>query len=156
MTTISDSDYTTEFGVERSPHDVYEAINDIPAWWVTQVEGSNAAIGHEFSYVVPGEHACALRVAQLAPDARIVWRVIRSRMSVVTDPEELVGTDITFELVPDGDTTRVRFTHVGLSPADECYEASVAAWEHYIGESLPALLTTGTGAPTLNHAGESS
>jgi uncharacterized protein YndB with AHSA1/START domain len=145
MTTIPDSDYTTEFVVERTPHDVYEAINDIPAWWMTHIHGSNSAVGDEFSFEVPGVHACTMRVAQLVPDRRIVWRVTRSNMTFVAEPEEWVGTDITFEVIPDGDGSRVRFTHLGLSPSDGCYEVCSSAWDHSIRTSLHASLATGVG-----------
>ncbi len=148
MTTISDSDYTIDVVVERTPHDVYEAIIDIPAWWVTPIHGSNSAVGDEFSLEVSDTHACAMRVAQLVADRRIVWRVTRSRMTFVSEQEEWVGTDITFEVLPEGDGSRVRFTHVGLSPADECYEVCSAAWGHSIRSSLRALLTTGQGQPS--------
>jgi hypothetical protein len=147
MTTIPDTDYEIHFVVERSPHDVYEAINDISAWWVTPIHGSNSAIGDEFSFEVPARHACTMRVAQLVPDRRIVWRVTRSRMTFVSEPEEWVGTDITFEVLPEGDASRVRFTHVGLSSADECYDVCSAAWDRAIQSSLRALLTTGQGQP---------
>ena len=153
MVGIPDADFTMQVVVDRPPHDVYEGILRVKDWWMTDVTGDNGHIGDVFSYEVPSMHACTMRVVQLSPGRRIVWRVVKSTMPLFTDPEEWVGTDLTFELIPDGAGTRVVFTHVGLSPADECYEVCSATWGHHIGFSLRGPVSTGAGVPSFNAAG---
>ena len=80
---------------------------------MTDVTGDNRRIGDVFSFDVPSMHSCTMRVVQLNPRRRIVWRVVKSNMPLFADPGEWVGSDLTFELVPDGDSTRVLFTQVG-------------------------------------------
>lgn len=47
----------------------------------------------------------------------------------------------------EGDKTELRFTHVGLVPAIECYGACSRAWGFYINDSLRRFITTGEGQP---------
>jgi hypothetical protein len=52
-----------------------------------------------------------------------------------------------FEISEKGDETEVRFTHVGLVPAIECYDNCSNAWGFYINGSLRTFITTGKGQP---------
>lgn len=136
---IPDADYSIELDTALAPESAYAAIHRIQDWWMAELRGSSRRIGDEFSYDLRG-HSCAMRVVQLVPGRRIVWRVIRSHMTGVADPEEWVGTDITFEIEKAEDGSRVRFTHVGLEPTSECYDRCAAEWEHSITAGLRRLL----------------
>ena len=57
------------------------------------------------------------------------------------------SSDIVFDITRRGDRTELRFTHVGLVPAAECYGDCSDAWSFYINDSLHSLITTGTGKP---------
>jgi hypothetical protein len=50
-----------------------------------------------------------------------------------------------FEITRKGNKTELRFTHVGLVPAIECYHGCSGAWGFYINDSLRGLITTGEG-----------
>lgn len=50
-----------------------------------------------------------------------------------------------FEIAKKGHKTELRFSHVGLVPAIECYGKCEGAWGYYINDSLRALITTGEG-----------
>jgi uncharacterized protein YndB with AHSA1/START domain len=152
MVGIPDADFTMQVTVDRPPEQVFEAILRVRDWWMTDVTGDNERIGDVFSFEVPSVHSCSMRVVQLDHGRRIVWRVIKSAMPIFRDPGEWVGSDLTFALTSDDRATRVHFTHVGLSPADECYEVCSAAWAHYIGFSLRGLVSTGSGVPGFNPA----
>jgi len=69
------------------------------------------------------------------------------RISFVDDQTQWVDTEIRFELADSGGATEVRFTHQGLVPDYECYDACSNAWGQYVGSSLRNLITTGTGRP---------
>ncbi|PJJ71703.1 activator of Hsp90 ATPase-like protein [Diaminobutyricimonas aerilata] len=140
-----DADFALEVEVERAPAEVFAAIHDVSAWWITAVGGANAEVGDEFWVEKSGVHTCRLRVAQLVADRRIVWRVVRSTRPSLADSEEWVGTDLTFELFPAADGTRLRFTHVGLSPLDEGYDVSAREWERHLGGRLADLLALRAG-----------
>jgi len=74
-----------------------------------------------------------------------VWSVVDSRISGPVDPSEWTGTEITFDVSRKEDQTEVRFTHRGLAPTFECYEACSNAWGLYLDGSLKRLVTTGVG-----------
>ena len=52
-----------------------------------------------------------------------------------------------FEIARENGKTELRFTHVGLRPAIECYGKCAGAWGFYINHSLRSLITTGKGGP---------
>jgi hypothetical protein len=65
----------------------------------------------------------------------------------VQDKTEWIGTEIIFEIARKGDKTEVRFTHAGLIPDLECYDACSGAWCGYINSSLRDSITTGKEQP---------
>lgn len=139
--------YSTSFTVDQSPEEVYAAILNVPAWWTGQVEGTTDEIGAEFSYRHPPQHYSRQRVTELEFARRVVWQVVDSELSFVSEPAEWTGSDIVFEIGPVADGTELRFTHVGLLPEVECYDACSTGWIHYVGGSLHSLITTGAGLP---------
>ncbi|WP_025144741.1 hypothetical protein [Pedobacter jeongneungensis] len=50
-----------------------------------------------------------------------------------------------FEISPEGDKTRLTFTHQGLVPAIECYGGCSVAWQSLIEKSLFSYIQTGKG-----------
>ena len=53
-----------------------------------------------------------------------------------------------FDIARSGGETEVRFSHVGLVPRVQCYEACSQAWTFFAGKSLRSLITTGAGLPS--------
>lgn len=139
--------YTTSYTVAQSPAEVFSAILDVPAWWTGEVEGTAAVVGAEFSYRHPPQHYSRQRVTELEVARRVVWKVVASELSFVSEPAEWTGSEIIFEITPKPGGTELQFTHVGLLPDVECYDACSAGWIHYIGGSLHSLITTGAGLP---------
>jgi hypothetical protein len=76
-----------------------------------------------------------------------VWHVLDGRINFVKDTTEWNGTNVVFEITRKEDKTQLRFTHVGLIPAIECYGDCAGAWGFYINESLRSLIATGQGKP---------
>jgi uncharacterized protein YndB with AHSA1/START domain len=150
--TVDQQSYTTTVTIDRSPSEVYDAVNDVRGWWSQQVEGRTDEVGAEFRYrgeddARTVEHLATIRVTELVPGEKVVWRVLDNHMSFIEDQSEWVGTEIRFDLTAVDGGTEVRFTHVGLVPTYECFDVCRAAWGSYVRESLPQLATTGTGSP---------
>ena len=149
---MSEDSYTTTVLIERAPAEVFDAINDVRGWWSEEVDGDTDRVGAEFAYrghddADTVEHLSRIRVEELVPGERVVWRVLDNYMSFIDDQSEWTDTQIRFELLPTGDGTELRFTHVGLVPSYECFDVCKDAWGLYIRESLPAFVTTGRGTP---------
>jgi uncharacterized protein YndB with AHSA1/START domain len=144
---MNDQSYTTVLSVERSPQEVFDAINDVRSWWNRNLEGASGAVGDEFVHHVEGIHRAQIAVTELVPGERVVWRVLDNWFSFIGDQREWKDTEIRFDIAGDDGTTEIRFTHVGLVPSDECYAVCETAWGHYIHNSLRRLIINGEGMP---------
>jgi len=51
----------------------------------------------------------------------VVWHVLDGYLNFTEDKTEWTGTDIAFDVSPEGNQTEVRFTHLGLVPEFECF-----------------------------------
>ncbi len=132
--------FTTSFTVAQSPQQVFEAINDVRSWWTGAIDGESEKVGDTFVYTYEDLHRSTQRVTELVPGRRVAWHVDDAFLSFVNDGTEWIDTDITFDIERTGDMTEVRFAHVGLVPAIECFEACSTAWSHYIGGSLRGVI----------------
>jgi hypothetical protein len=140
-------DYTASFAVDQSPEEVFQAVNNVRGWWSEEIEGSTDRLGAEFRFQYKDIHRSTQKITELMPGRKVIWHVRDSRLNFVADKSEWTGTDVVFEIARDGDKTELRFTHVGLVPAFECYGGCSGAWDFYIGNSLRSLITTGEGQP---------
>ncbi|HJZ72664.1 MAG TPA: SRPBCC domain-containing protein [Vicinamibacterales bacterium] len=141
--------YTTSFTVDQSPDEVFDAINNVRAWWSGEIDGRTDELGAEFRYCHKHLHDTTQRITEWVPGKNVTWHVVDSHINFVKDPTEWNGTDIVFEITRKQGKTELRFTHVGLVPAFECYGGCADAWSFYINKSLRSLITTGKGHP--NH-----
>lgn len=139
--------FTTSFTVEQSPQAVFDAINNVRGWWSEAEEGDTDKVGAVFYHHYQDIHRCTLKITELVPGKRVVWRVLHNDFNFIKDKSEWNGTEVIFDIAEKGDETEVRFTHAGLVPAYECYDVCSNAWGQYITGSLRKLITTGKGEP---------
>jgi hypothetical protein len=130
------NDFTTTYAVPASPVRVFETINDVRSWWEGDITGETHDAGDVFVYEHLPEHRSVQRITESRTGERIVWHVDEAHLSFVADSSEWEGTDITFDLTPDGAGTVLTFSHRGLVPEVECYEACSTAWSYYINGTL--------------------
>jgi len=142
-----DQNYTTSFTVDQTPEEVFDAINNVRGWWSDEIDGSTDKLGAEFTYRYKDLHRTTQKITELVPGKKAVWHVLDSHINFVKDKAEWDGTDIVFEISKKHGKTELRFTHVGLLPAIECYGKCSGAWGFYINDSLRSLITTGKGDP---------
>jgi hypothetical protein len=146
---MEDQSYTTNFLVDNTPEEAYDAINNVRGWWSEEIEGRTDELG-KFKYHYQDVHRCTMKITELVPGKKVVWHVVENYFNFVEDEREWTDTDIVFEIAEKGDQTEVRFTHVGLSPSYECYSVCSDAWGTYINGSLRNLITRGEGHPNQN------
>jgi hypothetical protein len=144
---MNDQNLTIAFTVDQTPGEAFAAINNVRGWWSGEIEGSTGKLGDEFTYRYKDVHRSKQKITESIPGKKVVWLVLDSQLNFVNDKSEWNGTKITFEIAKKGDKTEVRFTHVGLVPEHECFNACSNAWGSYINGSLRSLITTGKGQP---------
>ena len=144
---MKDQNYTATFTVDQTPKEVFAAITNVRGWWSGNIEGGTDKLGDEFTYRYENVHYSKQKITELLPGKKLSWLVLDSYLSFVKDKTEWNGTKVIFDITKKGDKTEVRFTHVGLVPQYECYDACTDAWSGYIKGSLRNLITKGKGQP---------
>ena len=133
--------------VDQSPQEVFNAINNVRGWWSENLEGNSEHLNDVFIYRHKDLHYSKHRLIEVVPNEKVVWLVIDSNLSFVEDQDEWIGTHLSFEISKKGNKAQMLFTHIGLTPEMECYEACNGGWSYFIKESLLSLIETGKGTP---------
>jgi hypothetical protein len=139
--------FTVAIRVDRSPHEVYDAVNDVRSWWSGEIDGPTDRLGGVWTYRYQDLHRSTQKVTTLEPGKKVVWHVEDADLSFVKDRKEWNGTDIVFDIAKKGGQTELRFTHVGLRPTVQCYGDCSGAWTFYIQDSLQKRIVNGKGSP---------
>lgn len=144
---MSEPHFSTTFTVDQMPEEAFAAINHVRGWWSEAIEGDTDRLGGEFTFRHRDVHQSRHLITEFIPNRKVVWLVLDAHLSFVKNTSEWKGTKTLFEIARKGAQTEVRFTHVGLGPEAECFEACSGAWRFYINTSLRNLITTGKGQP---------
>lgn len=151
---MNNQNLTFTISVDQTPEEAFAAINNVRGWWSGNIEGSTDKLSDEFTYRYEDVHYSKQKITEFIPDKKVVWHVLDGYLNFTKDKTEWKGTDITFDISKKGDKTEVRFTHVGLVPESECYDACSNAWGSYINGSLRSLITSGKGHPNPKEKGD--
>ncbi len=143
------ADIIHRVGIKASPADVYAAlatVEGVAGWWTKETTGASkpgGTVGVRFLTPQGKElGAMSMEVLALEPDRRVQWRFREG-------PEEWIGTDVTFDLAQDGDTTVVLFGHRNWREPVEFMAHCSMKWAIFM-LSLRELVETGRGRPSPN------
>jgi len=150
---MSHQNFTTTFTVDQTPEEAFAAINNVRGWRSGEIEGRTDKLSNEFTYRYKDVHYSKQKITELIPGKRVVWLVLDSYLKFVQDKSEWNGTEVTFEVSKKHDKTEIRFTHLGLVPEFECFNACSNPWGSYINGSLRTLIATGKGEPNQKEKG---
>lgn len=149
MKTLTTEDLTITLLVDQTPEEAFHAINNVRGWWSTGIEGGTEKLNDEFTYRYKDMHYSTQKLVEVVDNKKVVWLVTDSHLSFLKkNKSEWTDTKISFEIaLRDDHKTEIRFTHMGLVPEVECYDACLNGWTYYIQDSLLPLITTGKGQP---------
>ncbi|AYB33491.1 SRPBCC domain-containing protein [Chryseolinea soli] len=141
-------DYTTTITVHATAQEAFKGINNVTKWWTENLEGRSQKLNDEFTVRFGEVHVSTQKLVEVIPDKKVVWLVTYSHLNFIEEKDEWTGTKISFEIFEKDKTTQIRFTHLGLAPEGECFDACSNAWSQYVQQSLASLINTGKGHPT--------
>lgn len=165
---MTKSDFTTTILVSQTPTEAFNAVNNPRGWWSEEIEGSTDKLNDVFNYHFEDIHRCQIKVIESIVNKKVVWLVMENYFKpgifneaahelpdhnkLTKDQAEWTGTKIIFEILEKDNKTQICFTHIGLVPEYECFDVCSNGWNHYIRQSLLALITTGKGQPNSTGA----
>ena len=146
---MTTTDFATNFVVDKTPEEVFNAINNIPAWWSEDFKGSSEKLNDEFEVWFADMHYSKQKLTAVIPNEKVEWLVTDSDLSFLANRSEWTGTSISFGIAEKDGRTQLNFTHVGLVPQSECYNDCFKGWNYFLHHSLLNFITTGKGQPHL-------
>ncbi len=150
---MNNQNFTATILVEAAPKQVFDAVINPRGWWSEDIEGGTSKLNDEFLYRYKDVHIAKMKLTEVIPNKKVVWHVADNYFNFTKDKKEWTGNDISFEISEKEGKTQLKFTQVGLTPLEECYEVCNAGWTNYINNSLFNLITTGKGQPNPKEGG---
>jgi uncharacterized protein YndB with AHSA1/START domain len=122
------ADIRHRVSIKAPRENVYRAVatrDGVASWWTRTVEGESTPGGQlRFFFGVP-EPAATVEIRDLKPNERVEWHCVQG-------PDEWVGTDILFEIKPDGDETVLMFTHADWREPVEFMHHCSTRWGYFL------------------------
>jgi uncharacterized protein YndB with AHSA1/START domain len=130
-----------EIHIDAAPEVVYEVISTpehLREWWPDDAEvdatpGATGFVSFGEAKVVP------LTVIEADPPRRFSFRWVYDEGDVATVANSLLAT---FDLIPSGAGTLLRFSETGFDEAaqsDEDYRDHITGWDHFLPRLAPYI-----------------
>src|ERR1700694_4606413 len=100
---MSKQNFTVAFSADKTPEEVFDAINNVRGWWSGEIDGDTAKLGAEFTYRVGDVHRSTQKITEFVPGKKVVWHVVDSHINLVKVKGEWKSTDIIFEIAKKDD-----------------------------------------------------
>jgi len=143
-------DLTITMQVDQTPEEVFNAIRNVRGWWSgyysEDITGDTEQLNDVFSFRAGGgAHYSRQKLIEVIPKKKVVWLITDSKLDFLEKKDEWTGTKVSFDISTKGNKTELVFTHEGLTPEIECYNACAPAWSQYLQNKLLPLIANGKG-----------
>ena len=148
---MENKNYHRTITVNASAAESMKKISQIGHWWKHDFIGS--AEKQDDKFTVPfselnGEKSFVdFVVTEIVPNKKTIWKVTDCNLPWFKDKTEWNNTEVIFEITYSADKTNIDFTHIGLVPDFECYEACEKGWDGHVKNSLVSFINEGKGMP---------
>lgn len=144
---MKEDSFKKSFKTSKSAEEVFNLLLDIEQWWSgiygEEIKGESKKMGDEFTFKAGGgAHYSKQKLIELIPNIKVVWLITDSTLSFLSNTGEWINTKIGFTISTEGNSTVITFTHDGLVPQIECYNACSGGWTRYL-EKLEEKLNGG-------------
>lgn len=144
---MKNESFTTTLVVDQTPEEVFNAVRNVRGWWSgyysEEIKGNSKELNDEFTFRAgDGVHYSKQKLVEVIPNKKVVWMITDSELSFLENKDEWNGTKVIFDISQEGHKTQLVFTHDGLTPEVECYNACAPTWSQYIQNKLLPLITT--------------
>ncbi len=140
--------YSKEFIVNVNPNFVFNAIiSEVDKWW-TVYSNKTQKVGDKLTVKFGESTFKVMKITEFIPNQIIHWYVEQANIDIkgLSQKDEWVGTTIKWEIQKHRNGSKINFTHLGLIPEFECYEACEGGWNYFL-NSLSDYLNKGKGTP---------
>jgi hypothetical protein len=147
---MKNKNFTTTLIVDQTPEEVFNVVRNVRGWWSgyysEEIKGDTEELNDEFSFRAGGgAHYSRQKLIEVVPNKKVVWLVTDSKLDFLEKKDEWTGTKVIFDILKKDTRTQLVFTHDGLMPEIECYDACAPAWSQYLHNKLLPLITSGKG-----------
>ena len=139
---MEQNNYHSTFSANITPAQAYNDISNVAAWWAKSFKGKAQQVGDTFT-VQFGDTFVAFEITEAIPERKVVWHVTDCNLHWLKNKTEWTGTSISWDIASKNGITTINMTHIGLTPALECYENCREGWDEHVLEGLFKLATTG-------------
>src|SRR5579863_2691029 len=73
---MKNQDLNHSFTVNKTPKEVFDAINNVRGWWSGQIDGKTEKLGDEFTYRYKDFHRSTQKITESVPGKKVVWTVL--------------------------------------------------------------------------------
>ena len=145
---MKNKNFTTTLLVDQTPKEVFDSIRNVRGWWSgyysEEIKGDTEKLNDEFSFRAgDGVHYSKQKLVEVIPNKKVVWLITESDLSFLEKKDEWTGTKVIFDISTKDNKTQLVFTHDGLNPDIECYNACAPAWSQYMQNKLLPLIISG-------------
>lgn len=148
---MENKNYNRTIMVNASLEEAMKKISQINLWWRKDFSGIADNLNDKFT--VPfgelnGEIAFVdFIISELVPNKKVTWKVLDCNLPWFKDKKEWNNTEVVFILSEENGKTTIDFTHIGLVPEVDCYEACEKGWDGHITRDLVKFMNEGIKLP---------
>ena len=126
---MKNENYSCRITANITPNEAFKNISKVTDWRSKNIEGKTERLNDIFTYYSKDTWV-TFKITEVVDNKKIVWHVMNCYLASFKDKTEWKNTEVVFEISENGNSIQINFTHIGLVPEIECYNACVKGWNH--------------------------